>query len=121
MISLALWGLIFFAIKCFAEETVIKVDDYSAKITISSVNDKDGVKTTISQEKVFTLDELNTAKTASEAALKSWQDEVKKCEDNITLQTNQITLWQKLIDKCKTTGIVSKPTVKPEVEVTPII
>jgi len=97
IISLVLWALIFFAVKCFAEETVPKIDPYTASITVSSTNIKDGTETTVSQKRNFTLDELLTAKTASETALKSWQDEKKKAEDNITLQTTQIELWSKLI------------------------
>lgn len=116
IISLALWVIIFFTVKCFAEPIVEKVDAYSAKITISNVSDKDRVKTTVSQEKIFTLDELLTAKTASETALKSWQDEAQKSQENITIQTNQIALWASLIDQCKASGIIEKP--KP-IEETP--
>ncbi len=92
------------------EPVVEKVDDYSAKITISNVNEKDGIKTTVSQEKVFTLEELSQAKTASESASKSWQDEKKKCEDNIVQQTTQIALWDSLIKKCEAEGIKVKAT-----------
>ena len=109
IISLVLGVLIFLAVKCFAEETVLKVDDYSAKITISNITEKDGVKTTLSQERVFTLTELNTAKSMSENALKSWQDAKVKADENIVIQTNQIALWQSLIDECILQGIIEKP------------
>lgn len=99
------------------EPIVTKVDDFSAKIVISNTNDKDGVKTTVSQEKIFTLDELLTAKTASETALKSWQDEATKAQENITLQTNQIALWAKLIKDMTDLGCISKPIEQPTEEV----
>lgn len=101
---------------CFAEEVVEKIDDYSAKITISSVADKDGVKTTVSQEKVFTLEELNTAKAQSESALQSWQAEKIKAEENITVQAAQVALWEKLIDDCKAAGVIDKPIGKTSTE-----
>ena len=106
-------AILLIATPVFATELVEKVDDFSAKITISNITDKDNIKTTISQEKIFTLDELLTAKTASETALKSWQDELTKSQENITIQTNQIALWQKLIDDCKTAGIIEKPIEQP--------
>jgi len=101
-------AILLIATPVFATELVEKVDDFSAKITISNVNEKDGVKTTVSQEKVFSLDELLTAKIASETALKSWQDEATKAQENITLQTTQIALWSKLIAECEKQGIKAK-------------
>ena len=90
-------------------ESVEKVDDYSAKITLSNVTDKEGVKTTVTQERVFTLDDLITAKQMSETALKSWQDNKVKVDENILIQTNQIALWAKLIKDCEDAGVVKKP------------
>jgi len=118
IISLVLWALIFFAVKCFAEETVPKIDPYTASITVSSTNIKDGTETTVSQKRNFTLDELLTAKTASETALKSWQDGATKCNENITLQTTQIALWQKLIDEFAKQNIVAKPVKATEEQAT---
>ncbi len=101
-------ALLLISTSVFATETVEKISDTQAKITISNVSDKDGVKTTLSQEKVFTLDELNAAKALSENALKSWQDEATKAQENITLQTTQIALWSKLIAECEKQGIKAK-------------
>ena len=110
-------AIIIYAVNlAFAEETVTKVDEYSAKIVITSVTENAKMKNTNTQEFTATLDELNYAKTASEQALKSWQDEKKKCEANITLQTNQLALAQRLIDEATKQGVV----VKPVEEVNPV-
>lgn len=110
--------ILFVSGMAFASTAVEKVDDYSAKFTVSNVQEKDGVKTTITSEKVFTLEELTQAKAQSETALKSWQDEKKKAEDNIVVQTAQIKLWDDAITEFKAKGIVEKPKeeVKPIAE-----
>ena len=100
---------------CFSTETVEKVDGYSAKVVISNITDREGLKTTVTQERVFTLEELQHGKAASEKALASWQDEAKKVADNITIQTSQVALWQRLIDEYAKQGIIEKPKEEPKV------
>lgn len=109
--------ILFGVLLASAEEPKIKkLDNYSARITISNVNEKEGVKTTVSQEKTFTLEELTKARAMSEGALKSWQDESVKCNENIALQTNQVALWDKLIVDTKAAGIIEKPTLEKPIE-----
>jgi len=100
------------SVPVWAEETVTKLDANSVRITISNVSDKEGVKTTISQEKTFTLDELTSAKSASESALKSWEDAKKKADENIAIQTEQVALWDRLIAESTKQGIVSAAKVE---------
>ena len=118
IISLVLWAMIFGVAICFAEPVVEKVDNYKAKITLSNTTDKDGVKTTVSQEKTFTLKELEAGKVASETALQSWVDAKVKAEENIAIQTAQVALWDKLIADTKASGVIEEPVepIKEPVE-----
>jgi hypothetical protein len=90
-------------------EKVDKIDEYSGRLTVTNIVERDGVKNTNIQEKVFTVDELNQAKAMSEQALKSWQDKKKECDDNIALQQEQIALWDRQIAEFGKQGIISKP------------
>ncbi len=101
--------LVFCAVKtCRAEETVEKIDENTVKVTISSVNEKEGVKTTLSQERNFTLEGLLERKAASEKALQSWQDVKIKAEENIALQTAQVAMWERLLANSEGLGVVAK-------------
>ena len=101
---------------CFAEPKVEKIDNYKAKITLSNTTDKEGVKTTVTQEKTFTLKELEAGKVASETALKSWVDNKVKCDENIAIQTAQVALWDKLIADTKALGIIEESGIKEPIE-----
>jgi len=102
---------------CFSAETVVKVDDYSANITISETNEVDGVRTSISREKRFTLKELEESKSSAEAALKSWQEEKVKAETNIAEQTNRVAMWDRLILEAKNLKIIEKLDVVKKLDV----
>jgi len=95
-------------------ELVEKINEFSAKVTISNIKQDKDVKTTVTQEKIFSLDELNSAKTASETALKSWEDNKIKCDENIAIQTEQVALWDRLINESVKQGVVVKPIEKIE-------
>lgn len=110
--------IVTFAIKSFAEETVEKVDDYTAKITISSTTEKDGIKTFLSQEKNFTLDEIKKSKSQAEQALKSWQDKMVEAEKNIRIQTDeQIAMWDRLLIEMAKKEIIEKPVITESKEI----
>ena len=101
--------LMFVATRCLADEQISKVDEYTGKITITNIAEKDDVKTTLSQEKNFTLAELKERKTQSEASLASWQKAKAETEANITKQTEQVALWDRLIKSFGDQGIIDKP------------
>ena len=102
------------ATQCLADEQISKVDKYTAKVIITNIAEKDDVKTTLSQEKNFTLAELNERKASAEGSLASWQKAKAETEANITKQTEQIALWDRLIAGFGDQGIIDKP--EPVVE-----
>lgn len=95
--------------QCLADEQISKVDEYTAKVTITNIAEKDDVKTTLSQEKNFTLAELKERKASAEGSLASWQKAKAETEANITKQTEQIALWDRLIKSFGDQGIIDKP------------
>ena len=97
------------ATQCLADEQISKVDKYTAKVIITNIAEKDDVKTTLSQEKNFTLAELNERKASAEGSLASWQKAKAETETNIIKQTEQIALWDRLIKGFGDQGIIDKP------------
>ncbi len=108
LVGAAIFIITVLTAKCFGSETVEKIDDYTAKIEISNIVDENNIKTTITQEKNFTLTELLQAKSAAETALKTWQDKIAETNSNIELQTKQIEMWDRLIVLAKEQGIIEK-------------
>lgn len=83
IISLVLWVLIFFAVKCFAQE-VIKVDDNTLKTTT---------------EKVYTYEEIQNR-------IDQLKSERDGQQNNLNLLNAEIARLEKMIQD---TGITAKP------------
>lgn len=92
---------------CFSAETLVKVDDYSAIITISEVITDGEVETSIARKKIYTLKELNQLKLSAIEVLKSWEAEEVRVKDNIAEQSAKIDMWNRLIKKMKDLNVVA--------------
>ena len=84
VMGLILWALVFFAVKCFAEEISTKVDDYSLKTTT---------------EKVYTYEDIQNR-------IDSLKSERDGQQSNLNLLNAEIARLEKMIQD---TGITAKP------------
>ena len=106
--------IVFCVNQAFGEPVITKVDEFNAKVVVSNVSEKEGTKTTVSQERNFSLEEVTRASEATDTALKSWQDEKVKCDENIAIQEKQKALWKSIKDEMILQGVQEKPIEEPK-------